>query len=227
MPRIKGTMGSGMTRKAIVQFDGENPADVDKMVAAAIRTFDQTSYTRVSGALRNHAVAILSANSLPSDVEASYAIDGSRLSEGDRSTGQETLHLWEVLHNRGVPPDSPAGYAVRLLYMLKEIDKFAGEKRYDEALAMALEAGQLLAEAGIKEIWEKDALRGYKVIESAREGHTAMHGTAQDKAASRALHLEAFEKARNRGLGKTAAYEAAGEECGVTRRTIQRSVAGK
>lgn len=227
MRRIKGTTGTGMTRSAIVQFDGNNPADVDEMVAAAIRTFDRSSYARVSRALRKHAVAILSANGLPSDVEASYAIDGSRLSEGDRSTGQETLQLWEVLHNRCVPPDSPAGYAVRLLYMLKEIDKFAGERRYDEALAKAFDAGQLVAEAGIKEIWEKDALRGYKVIESAREGHTARHGTAQAKAVRRALHIKAFEKFRSQGLGKTAACEAAGEECGVTRRTIQRSVTGK
>lgn len=227
MPRIKGTTGTGITTNAIVQFDGNNPADADELVTAAIRTFDRTFYSRASKALRQNAVATLSAHKLPSDIEVYYASDGGKWSERQRSPDEQGLELWELVSRRGFAEDSPCGYSVRLLYMLNTVDTLAREQRYDEALAMALETGRLIAAADIKEIWEEDAVRGYKSVEGARMGHAAVHGTAFEKAARQKEHVRAFEKYRTQGRGILAAYEAAAKECGVSRRSIQRSVAGK
>ena len=92
-------------------------------------------------------------------------------------------------------------------------------------MATAFAIGQQINEAANKEIWEEDALRGEKVLASARSGHAQVHGTEQAKAARRAKYRDAFQKAQANGLSKMEAYDAVAVQFGVSSRTIERAVA--
>lgn len=152
MPREIGTTGTGMTERTIVAFGDDDPRDVQMQINAAIFAFDLTSFQRLSERIGEMATSILENAGLPRSAEGRYLI-------------------------QGVDPDSPEGYAARALMQLGEIGKALKGAQFDaaidQAMAMAFALGGLVTEAGIKEVWEADAMHNFKrrksVSEAARE----------------------------------------------------------
>jgi hypothetical protein len=230
MRRTNKTVGTGMTKRAIVTFDWDDPADVDAQIQAAIMTFEQTSFDRLSKRIVSHAVQILAQAGLPTEMGDAYAIAGAkswtRLKQNRRSkrAKRQGLSLSELVLQLGYMSDSPEGYATRLISLIDEARRLRDDGQVDEAMAKAFAVGELIKEAWIKEVWEPDALRGVKLVESARQGHVAVHGTEESKAARRDACLRTYRQSLAEGLSRMAAYEAAAKKHGVGTKTIQRAV---
>ncbi len=231
MPKIRRPIGTGMTKRGTVTFDWDNPADVEVQVEAAIDAFEQSSFERLSRRIMDHARAILAAAGLPTDVNGVYALAEDRSwtqvekIPRSRARKQRPLSLPQLVVLRGHASDSPEGYAVSLLFLINRANRLAAAGAIDEAMATAFTAGQQINEAAMKEIWEADALRGEKVLESARRGHAEVHGSEEAKTRRRAAYVRAFEAERKKGQSKMEAYEAVARQFDVDPRTIQRAVA--
>lgn len=231
MPKIQGIIGTGITKRGVVTYDWKNPADVGALIEATVSTVKQTSFNHLSREIVNLAERILADAGLPTEINGVYAhaTDGTwnRVEKlpRSRSDRDKLLTLSELFQKTNYAVDSPQGYAVRLLILIDKASMLAREGSFDEAMATAFAIGQQINEAANKEIWEEDALRGEKVLASARSGHAQVHGTEQVKAARRAKYRDAFQKARANGLSKMEAYEAVAVQFGVSSRTIERAVA--
>ena len=46
MPKITGTIGTGMTKRAVVEFDWNTPGDLDVQIAGGIESVDRSSFGR-------------------------------------------------------------------------------------------------------------------------------------------------------------------------------------
>ncbi len=230
MRRTNKTVGTGMTKRTIVTFDEDDPADVDAQIQAAIMTFERTSFDRLSKRIVSHAVQILAQAGLPTEMGDAYAIAGAkswtRLKQNRRSkrAKRQGLSLSELVLQLGCMSDSPEGYAARLISLIDEARRLRDDGQVDEAMAKVFAVGELINEAWIKEVWEPDALRGVKLVESARLGHEAVHGTEEAKAARQDLYLGTYRQSLAEGLPRMAAYEAAAKKHGVSTKTIQRAV---
>jgi hypothetical protein len=66
--------------------------------------------------------------------------------------------------------------------------------------------------------------RGAKVAAGAREGHEAVHGTAEEKAARWRAMADDYRKALAAGYNKTGARSLVAEKHGVSAKTVQRAV---
>ena len=89
-------------------------------------------------------------------------------------------------------------------------------------LAFAL--GELVNEAGTKEIFEEDVLTGESVREGGARGHAAAYGTADEIRARYRSYAATVETLVSRGSGKMDAYRRAAREHRVSQKTIQRAV---
>ena len=231
MPKIQGIIGTGITKRGVVTFDWNDPADVAAQIEAAVSTFEHTSFDHLSREIVNLAERILSDAGLPADVSGFYtrATDGTwshvEKLPRSRSDRDKLLTLPELFLKTNYAADSPQGYAIKLLILIDKASMLASKGSVDEAMATAFAIGQQINEAANKEIWEEDALRGEKVLASARSGHAQVHGTEQAKAARRANYRDAFQKAQANGLSKMEAYEEVAAQFGVASRTIERAVA--
>jgi len=231
MPKIKGTQGTGVTERAILEFDWNNAADLDAAVSAAATTLESSSFQHGSKRIEALAKKILTDAGLPNEVRVPYRLgsDGKWQAVGRiprRKTDQEKLRLHsDMVAALGYGIDSPQGYASEILLLIEKARILQRKGRVDEAMAAAFDAGALVSEAAFKDVWEVDALRGLKVHEGARAGHEQVHGTKEDKVRRNVERVEAFNAARKEGLSKMAAYEAAAEQLGEDPRTIQRAVA--
>jgi len=230
MRRTNKTVGTGITKRAIVAFDWNDPADVDAQIQAAIMTFERTSFERLSKRIVGHAVRILEQAGLPTETEGAYAIVGAkswtRLKKNHRSKHgkQQGLSLSELVLRLGCMSDSPEGYSARLISLIDEARRLRDDGQVDEAMAKAFAVGELINEAWIKEVWEQDALRGVKLVEGGRLGHEMVHGTEDAKAARRNAYQRTYRQGLAEGLSRMAAYEVAAGKHGVSKRTIQRAV---
>jgi hypothetical protein len=137
---------------------------------------------------------------------------------------QQGLSLSELVLQLGFESDSSEGYAARLLSLIDETLRLRHTDQLDEAMAMAFAVGELITEAWMKETWEPDALRGEKILESARLGQAQVYGSEEAKAARRDAYVRTFRKRIADGLRLMAAYKATAKKHGVSPRTIQRAV---
>ena len=225
------TVGSGMTEHAIVEFDWSDPADLEAHIRAAIRTLEQTSFDHLSKQIVRHAVQILSQAGLPTETTHTYVIPEAKkwalFKRGNSSkiSKHQGLSLLDLVLQLGCMPDSPEGYAARLISLIDDAHSLLQSGQLDEAMAKAFAVGELINEAWMKEVWEQDALRGVKILESARSGHEAIHGTEEAKTARRKAYLMTYNKSIANRLSRMAAYKTAAKQHGVSERTIQRAVA--
>ena len=229
MPRIKKTIGNGMTERGIVRFDAEDPDDVPGLIEAGVQTFDRSSFERLSHQLSDLARRILGDCGLPSDAARLYLVagDGTWSAPDPKSTVDDELDylpLDAAVQACGHEPDSPQGYAADLLMILTRARLHLSEGRTDEAMALAFAAGELVNEAGVKEVFEKDVLTGERVSEGGRKGHEGRYGTQEEKAATRAEYVQAFDAARDSGLRTLAAYDEVARQFSVSETTIRRAV---
>ncbi|MEQ9634839.1 MAG: hypothetical protein RLW68_02010, partial [Devosia marina] len=226
MPQYRNTVGTGITEHAVVTFDHDDRDDVEAMVEAASFTLDRTNFQRLSSRISNLAGTILDAVGLPTNVHGHYLLpetDGQAEATA-KTAADNALTFPAMLAALDVPRDSPEGYAARALMQIDEINNALTASDVDEALAMAFALGELVNEAAMKAVWEPDALRGEKVLASARDGHAMVHGNEEEKAARRATHVQAFEEEIAKGVPRMVAYEnvARGFKVGV--RSVQRAV---
>lgn len=66
--------------------------------------------------------------------------------------------------------------------------------------------------------------RGVRLLESAREGHERVHGTAKEKAARWRRYAADHAEEIARGISKEAAYHTVAQNHNVSDRTIRRAV---
>lgn len=206
------TVGSGLSERAIVQFDTSDPEDFECVRRAASDTLDRMSFERICKRNKKISKDILKAEGLPHEASKQYELDG------------ELYSLDQVVLANGHKPDSLAMYAASILMMIEKAFALFREGDVDQALAAVFALGELVAEAGIKEVWEDDAIRGDKVLRAARLGHAMEHGDAAAVARRRQAQAASFERHLKQGRGKMDAYRAAADEHGVDPRTIQRAV---
>ena len=231
MPKIKGTIGTGITKRGVVGFDWNTPGDVDAQIAAAIRAFEQTSFMKLSERIASQAKTILAASGLPGEIQGVYALGGNgdwtRILEPlpGGKIDPEWMSLPEVVAALGYAVDSPEGYSASLLFLIAEAERLLRAGDIDQAMARAFTAGQQIAAAGIKEVWEKDALRGEKVVEGAQVGHEQVHGTEEEKLKRHAAYGRAFEAALKQGLSRMTAYDTVADKFRVSPVTVRRAVA--
>ncbi len=73
-------------------------------------------------------------------------------------------------------------------------------------------------------VWLPHIRRGVKVRRSAAEGHEIVHGTREEKIQRWTGQCEAVDRALKTEVQKTRAKEIAAEQCGVSVKTIERSL---
>ncbi len=233
MPKVVTTTGSAMTLRAVVQFDWAQPGDADAQVGAAIAAFDRTSFDRLSRRLWELATPILTASELPSDPERAYVVrpDGTWLlldetvdCEAEERRGSGLLPLDQAVLRLGHEPDSPEGYAARVLRTLSLARQQLEAGNLDDAMALAFAAGELVTEAAMKGVFERDVLVGEKVRAGGRRAHEQTYGTDEEKQAERADYLAVFDQEVARGSAKMKAYKAVAKRFGVSEVTIRRAV---
>jgi hypothetical protein len=232
MPKITRTLGSGMTERSIVEFDWAAPGDVQAQIRAAIETFDRSSFQRLSQRLTELASGILDVAGLPSDPTGAYRVEADGtwnvLEAGmdpDAELDADCLPLHLAVMTCGVPPDSPESYAAHVLTLLQRAQEQSQVGSHDEALATSFAAGELVNEAAMKGVFERDFLAGEKVREGGRRAHQQTYGTEAEKEAQRRIYCEAYDAARASGANKTKAYELVARRFGVHPITIRRAVA--
>jgi hypothetical protein len=220
-----------MTQRGVVQFDWEQPGDADAQVRAAISAFERTSFDRLSRRLAELATPILTASELPSDPERAYVVrpDGTWMlldergdleAEGD----SDLLPLDQAVLRLGHEPDSPQGYAARVLCTLSQARQQLEDGHLDDAMALAFGAGELVNEAAMKGAFEPDVLVGEKVRAGGRRAHEQTYGTDEEKQAERADYLAAFDQEIAQRAGKMKAYASVAKRFGVSEVTIRRAV---
>lgn len=165
MRRTNKTVGTGMTKRAIVTFDWDDPADVDAQMQAAILALDRTSFDRLSKRIVGHAQQILAQAGLPTEANDAYAVTRKkgwkrlkRTRRPKRATHQG-LALSGLLLQLGHALDSPEGYAARVLSVIGEAGRLRDAGQLDEAMAMVFAVGSLISEARMRETREPDARR--------------------------------------------------------------------
>jgi hypothetical protein len=231
MAKITRSIGTGMTERAVVEFDHDNPEDVAAQVNAAIRAFEISSFDRISRRLTELAVAILQAAGLPSDPAAGYMLrstNGASFIElaepRDVDDQANLMALDEAILAAGFEIDSAEGYAGRILRKLHLSQSRLRAGEIDDAMALAFEIGGLVTEAGMKAVFEPDFRLGEKVRAGGAKGHENAYGSPEERKTKYASYVAAFDDARTKGMDKMTAYKHAARKCGVKPRTIQRSV---
>lgn len=228
MPKITGRLGTGMTERGVVRFDTEDPGDIHGVIAAGVHALDRSSFERLSRRLGDLARQLLEKVGLPSDAEGEYLVtadDAWPNVKGEAEIEDAIrLPLAAAVQGCGYPPDSPQGYATRLLTLFAAARQQLGAGHLDDAMALAFAAGELVNEAGMKEMFEKDFLAGERVHAGGRKSHVQTYGTEEEKAARWANYVAAFDDARIDGLGMMEAYAYAAKKFGVDDRTIRRAV---
>ena len=231
MPKLTGKIGSGMTERGVLGYDWSEPADVQAQVQAAIATFERSSFAKLFERLTQLAAAILDQAVLPSDPDRLYLVspeEGWAVLEEGMDLGPELaeahLSFGRVMELYRVPPDSPEGYAARLLLLRRTAREQLQAGSTDEAMASAFAAGELVNEAAMKEVFEPDVLTGESTREGGRKGHKQVYGTEAEKAAKRQAYREEFDQLRAQGHGIMEAYDLAAERFDVSSKTIQRAV---
>jgi hypothetical protein len=148
--------------------------------------------------------------------------------EADMDLGSELadarLPLERAVMFCGYGPDSPEGYAARVLMLLRRAKDQLQAGSHDEALATAFAAGELVNEAAMKGMFERDFLTGEKVRQGGQKGHEETYGTEDEKAARRRSYLEAFDILRANKVGKMKAYQAVAKRFNVSLSTVQRAI---
>ncbi|EYD76044.1 hypothetical protein Rumeso_02473 [Rubellimicrobium mesophilum DSM 19309] len=201
-------------------------------IQAAITTVERSSFARLVQRLTELATRILVAAELPSGSEQAYVVrpDGTWavLDEAvDLNAEQDSvlLPLDQALLHLGHAPDSPEGYAARVLRILSVAQEQLRAGSMDEAMASAFAAGELVTEAAMKGMFEVDFLTGERVREGGRQGHRRAHGSEEDKAARRANYIRAFDLAVMHGFGRMEAYRSVAKVFGVSPVTVRRAIA--
>lgn len=233
MPRITETIGTGMTERAVVEFDWATPGDLDMQIAAGIESVDRSSFGRLSPRFTGQASRILSHAGLPFDAGKVYAVDdgGAWRETGelgpDTELSEESVPLAQAVLYCNYQADTPEGYAANVLMLLRQAQLQLAGSSMDEAMATAIELGSLITEASMKGIFERDFLTGEKVHEGGRKGHEQEHGTEEKKAAKWAKYVEAFDVEMSKRPGKryrSKAYEIVAEVFEVHPITVRRAV---
>ena len=215
MPKVTKTIGNGMTKRGIVQFDWNVPGDADAQVRAAVEALDRSSFQRTSQRLGVLATSILSQANLPSDSEEVYVVgpdNAWRAVKGVASWLDTVwLHLDVAVVACGYAPDLPQGYAAAVLMLLNTASHQRQAGSIDEAMATAVAIGEVVNEAGMKDMFEKDFLAGEKVRAGGRRAHEQTHGTQEEKDARRAEYLQAYDSMRA-GREKDEGLQGGGQE---------------
>jgi hypothetical protein len=231
MPKVTNSIGTGMTERAVVEFDQCNPEDVDAQVNAAIRAFEMSSFDRISRRLTEQAVEILKAAELPSDPTLMYVlryredaplIEPATQKDTDDPTG--LLALDQAIITAGFETDSAEGYAGRILTRLHLSQQSLQDGDFDGALAFAFEVGTLINEASMKAVFEPDFVVAQKVRAGGRKAHQNTYGSSDELNAKHAAYAAAFDDARANGMDKMTSYSHAARKFKVNVRTIQRAV---
>jgi len=202
MPKIVGTVGTGVTRRATVSFDWDVPGDADLQVQAAIEAHRRMSFELTSTHLGNLAQAILVSADLPCDPNQLYRLiesEGWAALESDNDP--EGLLLSELVLALGREPDSPEGYAAKILSVLLALRNNVQAGNVNGALALAFFAGGLASEAGFKAVYEDDALpakRSERADELLTSEHTAPRRTGPQGIKSSPGHFWSFEQRAKR-----------------------------
>lgn len=229
MPKAMKTTGSGMTQRDVVRFDAEEPDDLQALIAAGVHTLDRRSFQRLSRRLEGVAGSILSDAGLPSDPERPYLVASNGMwsvpeAEAAVDKAAESLPLDLAVQACGYQPDSPQGYAAALLMNLRKAREHLQASTIDDAMALAFAAGQLVNEAGMKEMFDAEFAIGADVREGGQKGHERAYGNEEEKVARRAEYTKAFDSARASGLGIMNAYAEAAKVFTVSARTISRAI---
>jgi hypothetical protein len=142
----------------------------------------------------------------------------------DAELDADRLPLDMAVLTCGYAPDAPAGYAVRVIMLLRAAQEQLRAGSMEEAMATAFDAGALVNEAGMKDVFEPAVLLGESVRKGGQEGHKKVHGTDEEKASRRGSYLEAFDLLRANKVGKMKAYRVVAKRFGVSLSTVQRAI---
>ena len=145
----------------------------------------------------------------------------SRMTGTDRTIG---LPLSLVVETLGYAPDSPEGYAAEVLTLDLAARFLLARGQHDEAMAVAVRLGGPVTEAGMKEAFEPDFLRGERVREGGRQAHAKTYGSRQERDAKSAAYAAAFNTLVAKGTARMKAYRAVAKVYGVSERTVRRAV---
>ena len=88
-----------------------------------------------------------------------------------------------LVHLKGLQPDSPAGYAARLLALLWRLNAASGN--LERSVELAFEFGYLARECSMKFRWERHALHGQKKATELRDIATAANARRKSAAAQK------------------------------------------
>ena len=234
MPKITRKLGSGMTERGIVEFDWVVPGDLQAQIRAAIETFERSSFQRLSHSLTELATAILDEAGLPADPEKQYLVsseEGWAVIEVETDLSPELadahLSFSKVMEIYRVPPDSPEGYAARVLLLLQRAKDQLQAGVTDDAMATSFAAGELVTEAAMKGLFEKDYLSGAEARERMRKVHEETYGTPEKMEARDEAIRRAVDTALAKGFPKMKVYKAAAMQFRTGVSTIRRVVRKK
>ena len=96
--------------------------------------------------------------------------------------------------------------------------------QHDEAMAVAFRLGELVTEAGMKEVFEPVVEIGERVREGGRRAHAQTYGTRQERDARDAAYAAAFDELMATGTGRMKAYRAVARRHGVSVTTVRRAI---
>ena len=119
------------------------------------------------------------------------------------------------------------GYSAKVLLHLAAAKMHLRADNHDDAMALAFALGELVTEAGMKEMFDQDVDIGERVREGGRRAQCQDYGTQDERAARNEAYVAAFDKLVATGAGHMTAYRAAAKLHRVSPRTIRRAVAGK
>jgi hypothetical protein len=223
-----------MTQRGVVEFDWNTPGDTDAQVKAAIETLDRSSFVRLSRRVTELAMPILDQAGLPSDPWGEYLVTPDRTWAAitkEMELGPELddarLTLEVAVMLCGYPPDSPEGYASRVLMTLRVAQQELAAGHLDDAMAFAFAAGELVTEAAMKGVFEKDYLTGAATRDRMRKVHEEKYGTAAEIEARDEAIRQAVEAGLAHGFGKMKVYKAAAERFRTSVSTVRRVVRQK
>src|SRR4051812_7069011 len=112
MPQLMDTIGTGMTRHGVVEFDWSRRDDVDMLIKAVVETANRSNFATLSRRLLKFVEPILTASGLPTEASmACVRLNSGAWTNADGVAPAEPLTLPELVQDWGYQPDSPEGYA--------------------------------------------------------------------------------------------------------------------
>jgi hypothetical protein len=223
MTLVTTKRGTGITKREVfsIHLDAGDPAENARLVRELLRQTGRTAEQRLDE-IHAGAAAILSKAELPVG-PGLYAFDSSgnwhpvsRPNEGRRWESAAKI-IAPIADAAGFACDSAQGYAARIVDCISAFREARAEGYWDDAFLSGIRLGSLLTEFDLKTGPADGPSRGG--IKGARS-----RWGSHDSRTHQKMLCEEFDRARDAGLSRMAAYAEVARKRKVSQRSVQRAV---